>query len=89
MALGKPGSLLLFFESLKENVYEWRITILWNKIKEWVLLNTNDKERLAQIGLVMESVGIDTVELAEKLKAHVESCPGGQKCIEELLAGDK
>lgn len=42
-------------------------------------------ERLAQIGLVMESIGITTVELAEKLKEHVEGCPGGKKCIEGLL----
>jgi hypothetical protein len=52
-------------------------------------LESNDIERLAQIGLVMESVGINTVELAEKLKAHVEGCPGGQKCIEALLSGEK
>lgn len=32
----------------------------------------------------MEGVGINTVELAEKLKAHVAGCPGGQKCIEAL-----
>jgi hypothetical protein len=52
-------------------------------------LDLKDMERLAQIGLVMESVGINSVELAEKLKTHVESCPGGQKCIQALLKGDK
>jgi len=51
-------------------------------------MESKDIERLAQIGLVMESVGISTVELAEKLKAHVASCPGGQKCIQALLSGD-
>lgn len=56
---------------------------------EGILLNANDMERLAQIGLVMESVGISTIELAEKLKAHVASCTGGQKCIEVLLEGEK
>jgi hypothetical protein len=56
---------------------------------EGFILDVKDMERLAQIGLVMESVGINTVELAEKLKAHVASCPGGQKCIEALLAGEK
>lgn len=48
-------------------------------------MDTNEMERLAKIGLVMDSIGISTVELAEKLKAHVASCPGGQKCIEQLL----
>jgi hypothetical protein len=56
---------------------------------EGILLNTNDLERLAQIGLVMESAGINTVELAEKLKAHVAGCPGGQKCIEALLEDER
>jgi hypothetical protein len=52
-------------------------------------VEAKDMERLAQIGLVMESVGISTVELAEKLKAHVAGCPGGQKCIEALLSGEE
>ncbi|MGE5626673.1 MAG: hypothetical protein ACM3X7_00990 [Solirubrobacterales bacterium] len=48
-------------------------------------MDTNDMERLAKIGLVMDGIGISTVELAEKLKAHVEGCPSGKKCIEQLL----
>lgn len=48
-------------------------------------MNDMDKERLAQIGAVMESIGITTVELAEKLKEHVSGCPGGSSCIEKLL----
>lgn len=49
------------------------------------MVNSYDNERLIGIGSVMDSIGITTVELAEKLKAHVENCPGGRKCIEELL----
>jgi hypothetical protein len=45
----------------------------------------NDLERLTEIGTIMDSIGITTVELAEKLKAHVINCPGGKKCIEQLL----
>jgi thiamine pyrophosphate-dependent acetolactate synthase large subunit-like protein len=53
------------------------------------IARTDVPERLAQIGLVMESAGINIVELAEKLKAHVASSPGGQKCIQALLTGEK
>ena len=52
-------------------------------------MDLKDMERLAHIGLVMESFGINTVELAEKLKAHVAGCPGGQKCIQDLLSDKK
>lgn len=43
-------------------------------------------ERLIKIGSIMDSIGISTVELAEKLKDHVQGCPGGRGCIEKLIA---
>lgn len=49
------------------------------------MIKDTEIERLAQIGAIMSSIGITTVELAEKLKEHVNSCPGGKKCIENLL----
>ncbi|MGY0372002.1 hypothetical protein [Clostridium sp. JNZ J1-5] len=48
-------------------------------------MNDDDKERLSQIGAIMDSIGITTVELAEKLKEHVVGCPGGRGCIEKLM----
>jgi|GEM_PF-2131478 hypothetical protein len=47
----------------------------------------NDKEaaRLVEIGAIMDSIGIKTVEIAEKLKEHLGSCPGGKGCIEKLI----
>ena len=50
--------------------------------------NSENMNRLAQIGLIMESMGITTVQLAEKLKEHLVNCPGGKKCIEQLLEAD-
>lgn len=46
-------------------------------------------ERLIKIGSIMESIGINTVELAEKLKEHVQGCPGGRGCVERLIAAAK
>lgn len=51
-------------------------------------MNDTDKERLSQIGAIMDSIGITTVELAEKLKEHVVGCPGGRGCIDKLLSED-
>lgn len=48
-------------------------------------MKDTDKERLSQIGAIMDSIGITTVELAERLKEHVVSCPGGKGCIEKLI----
>ena len=45
--------------------------------------------RLIQIGSIMDSLGVNTVELAQKLKEHIEGCPGGRGCLEKLLAEDK
>jgi hypothetical protein len=42
-------------------------------------------ERLIQIGSIFESIGITTVEIAEKIKDHIENCPGGKSCIEKLI----
>ena len=52
-------------------------------------MNDMDKERLAQIGAIMDSIGITTAELAERLKEHVLTCPGGRSCIEKLLNKDE
>jgi len=53
------------------------------------LKDNNDMENLAQSGSIMVSIGITTVELAEKLKTHVLNCPGGQRCIEQLLENNQ
>lgn len=42
-------------------------------------------ERLIQIGSIFEGIGITTVEIAEKIKDHIENCPGGKSCIEKLI----
>ena len=42
-------------------------------------------ERLIQIGSIFESIGVSTVGLAEKIKDHIENCPGGKSCIEKLI----
>lgn len=42
-------------------------------------------QRLIEIGSIFESMGINTVEIAEKIKDHIENCPGGKSCIEKLL----
>lgn len=50
------------------------------------LSNLDEKaSRLIQIGAIMDSLGISTVELAQKLKEHVEGCPGGRSCLERLI----
>jgi hypothetical protein len=47
---------------------------------------TSDKiQRLIEIGAIFESMGINTVEDAMKLKEHLEGCPGGKKCIENIV----
>jgi hypothetical protein len=45
-------------------------------------------DRLIQIGSIFESMGINTVEIAEKIKDHIENCPGGKSCIEKLLVNN-
>ena len=42
-------------------------------------------ERLIQIGSIFDNIGINTVEIAEKIKDHIENCPGGKACIEKLI----
>lgn len=42
-------------------------------------------QRLIEIGSIFESMGINTVEIAEKIKNHIENCPGGKSCIENLI----
>ena len=44
--------------------------------------------RWAQIGKILGSIGINTVENAERLKEHLTECPGGMKCIEKLLSAN-
>jgi hypothetical protein len=45
--------------------------------------------RLAEIGAVMDSIGVSTVELAQKLKEHLEGCTGGRGCLEKLIIENK
>jgi hypothetical protein len=48
---------------------------------------TSEKtQRLIEIGSIFESMGINTVETAMKLKEHLEGCPGGQKCIVNIIS---
>lgn len=42
-------------------------------------------ERLTQIGAIFDSIGISTVELAQKLKEHLEGCPGGVSCLQNII----
>lgn len=46
-------------------------------------------ERLVQIGSIFDSIGVSTVEIAEKIKEHIEGCPGGKACIEKILSENK
>ncbi|WP_411681399.1 hypothetical protein [Clostridium thailandense] len=43
-------------------------------------------ERLIKIGSIFESIGVTSVELAENIKEHIESCPGGKACLEKLIS---
>lgn len=43
-------------------------------------------KRLIQIGTIFESIGVNSVELAESIKKHIESCPGGKSCLEKLVS---
>lgn len=42
-------------------------------------------ERLIKIGTIFESIGINSVELAESVKEHIEGCQGGKACLEKLI----
>ena len=42
-------------------------------------------ERLIKIGSIFDNIGINTVEIAERIKDHIENCPGGKACIEKLI----
>ena len=44
--------------------------------------------RLIEIGSIFDSMGVNTLELAESLRAHLQSCPGGKGCVESLLNKD-
>jgi hypothetical protein len=43
-------------------------------------------ERLIKIGSIFESIGVNSVELAESVKKHIESCSGGKACLEKLIS---
>lgn len=43
-------------------------------------------ERLIKIGSIFESIGVNSVELAESIKEHIENCPGGKACLEKLIS---
>jgi hypothetical protein len=48
----------------------------------------NELNQLEQIGAIVSSIGINTVELAERLKEHIINCPAGLQCIAQLLKED-
>ncbi|MCT8975232.1 hypothetical protein N4T77_01330 [Clostridium sp. CX1] len=43
-------------------------------------------KRLIEIGSIFESMGVDSVELAESIKEHIQNCPGGKACLEKLVS---
>lgn len=53
-----------------------------NEIKE------EDLKRLAEIGAVFDSIGVSTVELAERFKEHIIVCPRGKKYVGILFDAD-
>ena len=50
--------------------------------EESTIANT---KRLIEIGIIFDSMGVTTLELAENVKEHLQNCPGGKACIESLL----
>jgi len=46
----------------------------------------NRIKRLIRIGIIFESIGINSVELAESVKEHIENCPGGKACLEKIIS---
>lgn len=49
-------------------------------------IETERIERLIKIGTIFESIGVTSVELAESIKEHIGSCPGGKACLEKLIS---
>lgn len=41
---------------------------------------------LLEIGAIFESMGVNSVELAESIKEHIQNCPGGKACLEKLIS---
>lgn len=46
---------------------------------------SDNSRRLIEIGAIFDSIGVTTLELAEHLKEHLQNCPGGKTCLENLL----
>ena len=54
--------------------------------EETISANT---QRLIEIGSIFDSMGVNTLELAECLRDHLQNCAGGKACIEALLNKNK
>ena len=46
-------------------------------------------KRLIEIGSIFDSMGVNTLELAECLRSHLQNCAGGKACIDTLLNKNK
>lgn len=44
----------------------------------------DDLTVLVEIGSIFSEMGIDTIERAQKVREHIESCSGGMNYIKEL-----
>lgn len=53
-------------------------------IRRDIVMNFDDLERLASIGLVMESVGITNVELAKKLKLTLRAAQADRSVLKHF-----
>jgi hypothetical protein len=54
-----------------------------------IILDDEEIKRLVQMGKILESIGITSIEQAQKLKEHLTGCPGGMKCLEKLLVQEE
>ena len=54
--------------------------------EETISANT---QRLIEIGSIFDSMGVNTLELAQYLRDHLQNCAGGKACIEALLNKNK
>jgi hypothetical protein len=42
-------------------------------------------KRLVEIGAIFDAMGVNNVEIAKKLKEHLENCPGGRECVNKVV----
>lgn len=63
--------------------------------KQAIIAREKEKERkartrrLIQIGAIIDSIGIDTVELADKFKEYFETNPKSKAWIENFISQNK